>query len=541
MVQRGGLLRTNAGIAAGTALSRITGYGRILALAYLMQTSSGSGDKGSGLAAAYFLANTTPNIIYDLILGGILSATLVPLFTQAFEKNDTEAVNAIVSTAVAALVAITAVATLAAPLVIKFYTAVRLDPGVDASRYRGVSTTLAYFFLPQIFFYGMTAIATALLNARRRFFAAAWAPVLNNVIVIAMLLLARSVIDEVPSLELVQSSPKFRWLLGFGATAGVMAMALVLLPALTGAGVHIKAHLDWRHPAIKKLVRLSGWTAGYVVANQIAFLIVTQLAQRSTGGWVAYSTMYTFFQLPYGLLAVTVMTTVGPELARDMTHRDRDAFRRRIRDGLWLIILLMVPASIVMAVFAAPIAKLAGSFGDIPASPDVLAAFACGLVGFSAYLYFMRGFYAMNNTKTPFVINVIENILNIFFAYVLVDRYGVKGLAWSFSIAYLLSALLAYWVLSQWSGGLQGSTLVRGLARLGLIAFCTAIAAWAARDNIDGTGAALFGKLAFAAAAIVAIYIMLLAGLGLLDARRARTLIPGHRRVRGASPGHHDE
>ena len=541
MVQRGGLLRTNAGIAAGTALSRITGYGRILALAYLMQTSSAPGDKGSGLAAAYFLANTTPNIIYDLILGGILSATLVPLFTEAFEKNDTEAVNAIVSTAVAALVAITAIATLAAPLIIKFYTAVRLDPDVDASRYRGVSTTLAYFFLPQIFFYGMTAIATALLNARRHFFAAAWAPVLNNVIVIAMLLLARSVIDEVPSLELVQTSATFRWLLGFGATAGVMAMALILLPALTGSGIRIRAHLDWRHPAIKKLVRLSGWTAGYVVANQIAFLIVTQLAQRSTGGWVAYSTMYTFFQLPYGLLAVTVMTTVGPELARDITHRDRDAFRRRIRDGLWLIILLMVPASIVMAVFATPIAKLAGSFGDIPASPDVLAAFACGLVGFSAYLYFMRGFYAMHNTKTPFVINVIENILNIFFAYVLVDRYGVKGLAWSFSIAYLISALVAYWVLSQWSGGLQGSTLVRGLSRLGLIALCTAIAAWAARDNIDGTGAALFGKLAFAAAAIVAIYVMLLAGLGLLDARRARTLIPGHRRVTGASPSHLDE
>ena len=134
MVQRGGLLRTNAGIAAGTALSRITGYGRVLALAYLMQTSSGSGGKGSQLSAAYFLANTTPNIIYDLILGGILSATLVPLFTQAFEDRDADAVNAIVTTAAAALLAVTAVATLAAPLIIRFYTAVRVDPDVDAAR-----------------------------------------------------------------------------------------------------------------------------------------------------------------------------------------------------------------------------------------------------------------------------------------------------------------------------------------------------------------------------------------------------------------------
>ncbi len=541
MVQRGGLLRTNAGIAAGTALSRITGYGRVLALAYLMQTSTGTGGKGSQLSAAYFLANTTPNIIYDLILGGILSATLVPLFTQAFEDKDSDAVNAIVTTAAAALVAVTAVATLAAPLIIKFYTAVRLDPDVDAARYRSVSTTLAYFFLPQVFFYGITAIATALLNARRHFFAAAWAPVLNNVIVIAMLLLARSVIDEAPGLELVQSSPTFRWLLGFGATAGVVAMALVLLPALTKAGVHIKPRLDWRHPAIKKLVRLSGWTAGYVVANQIAFLIVTQLAQRSSGGFTAYSTMYIFFQLPYGLLAVTVMTTLSPELARDIAHRDRDAFRRRVRDGLWLIVLLMVPASIVMAIFAGPIAKLAGSFGEIDAAPGVLAAFSCGLVGFSAYLYFMRGFYAMHNTKTPFVINVVENILNIFFAYVLVGRYGVKGLAWSFTLAYLLSALLAYWVLSLWSGGLQGSTLARGLSRLTLVASGTAIAAWAARDNIVGSGAALFGRLGFASAIILGIYVLLLKAFGLLDAARARTLMPGNRpRTKGASPGRRD-
>jgi putative peptidoglycan lipid II flippase len=539
MVPRSGLLRTNAGIAAGTALSRATGYGRILALAYLMQTTSDPGDKGSALSASYLLANTTPNIIYDLILGGILSATLVPLFTRAFEENDSDAVNAIVTTATVALVAITAIATLAAPLIVRFYTALRLDPDLDADQYRSVSTTLAYFFLPQIFFYGITAIATALLNARRHFFAAAWAPVLNNIIVIGMLLLARSVIDETPSLDLVQSSASFRWLLGFGATAGVVAMALVLLPALTGAGIRIRWRLDWRHPAIKTLVRLSGWTAGYVVANQIAFLIVTQLAQRSAGGFTAYSTMYIFFQLPFGLLAVTVMTTVSPELARDIARRDRDAFRRRVRDGLWLIILLMVPASIVMALFAKPIAQLAGSFGDIESSPDILAAFGCGLVGFSAYLYFMRGFYAMHNTKTPFTLNVIQNLLNIVLAYALVGEYGVEGLAWAFSIAYILAAVVAHRVLSLWSGGLQGSTMTRGLSRLALVAAGTAIAAWAARDSIVGSGAALFGRLAFATAVILVVYVLLLAALGLLDANRVRTLLSGNR-VTEASPDRRD-
>jgi putative peptidoglycan lipid II flippase len=316
-------------------------------------------------------------------------------------------------------------------------------------------------------------------------------------------------------------------------------MALVLLPAVAGSGVRLRWRFDFRHPAINKLVRLSAWTAGYVVANHIAFLIVTQLAQRSAGGFVAYITMYTFFQLPFGLLAVTVMTTISPELARDFTHRDRDAFRRRVRDGLWLILLLMVPASIMMAIFAEPVARLAGSFGNIEASPDILAAFACGLVGFSAYLYFMRAFYAMHNTKTPFVLNVIQNLMNIVFAYALVGEFGVEGLAWAFSLSYLVAALITHRVLSLWARGLHGSTMLRGLARLALAGACTAIAAWAASDSITGTGIALIGRLAFASIVILVVYGLLLAGLGLIDATRARTLLPGNRAT-AASPGRRD-
>jgi putative peptidoglycan lipid II flippase len=152
----------------------------------------------------------------------------------------------------------------------------------------------------------------------------------------------------------------------------------------------------------------------------------------------------------------------------------------------------------------------------------------------------MRGFYAMHNTKTPFVINVVQNILNIVFAYLLVDRYGVEGLAWSFTIADALAAVLAYWVLSLWSGGLQGATLVRGLARLSLVALCTLIAAWAARDNIIGSGTELFGRLAFASAVILGIYALLLKAFGLLDSARVRTLMPGNR-PKEASPGRRDE
>src|SRR5262245_53993165 len=136
MAPRAGLLRTNAGIAAGTAFSRITGYGRVLALAYLVQIGTGPADKGSALSASYLLANTTPNIIYDLVLGGILSATLVPLFTSHFEHDDIDSVSAIVTTSIGLLAILTAIATFAAPLIIRFYTALRLDPTVDPHLYR---------------------------------------------------------------------------------------------------------------------------------------------------------------------------------------------------------------------------------------------------------------------------------------------------------------------------------------------------------------------------------------------------------------------
>jgi hypothetical protein len=134
---------------------------------------------------------------------------------------------------------------------------------------------------------------------------------------------------------------------------------------------------------------------------------------------------------------------------------------------------------------------------------------------------------------------VIQNALNIIFAYAFVGEYGVEGLAWAFSLAYLVAALIAHRVLSLWARGLHGSTMLQGLARLALAGAATAVAAWAARDSITGSGVALIGRLAFATTVILVVYVLLLAGLGLLDATRARTLLPGNRAT-GASPSRRD-
>ncbi|MEK7801555.1 MAG: lipid II flippase MurJ, partial [Pseudomonadota bacterium] len=170
------LLRTNIVVGFGTFLSRITGFLRVLLLASVFGFT--------GLSDVYNTANTTPNIIYELLLGGILSATLLPVFVRQFADGDSEGMSAVLSVVALALGVLTLVATLCAPYIIGLYAVSR---GADYTVFLSVGTRLAYCFLPQIFFYGVIALATSMLNARHRFAVPAYAPILNNLIVMAVL------------------------------------------------------------------------------------------------------------------------------------------------------------------------------------------------------------------------------------------------------------------------------------------------------------------------------------------------------------------
>ena len=238
---------------------------------------------GPALRDAYVLANNTPNIIYELILGGILTATLVPLFTAQLEHDDEEGTSAVVSVAVVGLGVLTVLALIAAPLLILLY-GTNPGKGVDAGDFRRVGIVLALLFAPQVFFYGLMALGTALLNARRHFIAAAWAPVLNNVVVIAILLLVGAFdIGGDEPLSKVRHHGGLLLLLGLGTTAGIVAMAVALLPPMRRAGVRIRFHPDWHHPGVRKALALSGWTVGYVIANQVAAQTVAVLAEAGFG------------------------------------------------------------------------------------------------------------------------------------------------------------------------------------------------------------------------------------------------------------------
>ena len=470
-----GLLRSNLIVASGTAVSRLTGFVRTFLIVYLLF---------GGLGDAFINANNTPNMIYELILGGILTASLVPLFSDDLERGDgKEATSAIISVALVALVIVTIIGIIGGPLLILLFSTGSAD--IRKQDYIDVGIPLALLFAPQIFFYGLMAVWSAVLNARRRFLAAAWAPVLNNLIAIATLIYAGRLVedrlragagvdaarkDPGLSLHAALDDRTILWILGIGSTLGIAVMALSLYPALRRSGFRLKFQLKLRHPAVQRALRLSFWTLGYVIANQIAVVVIQILAEPSSGDASDYQVSYQWFQLPHALLAVSIMVTFEPLLGRADSRGDLKDFNTQLLLGFRLIGLLIIPAAAGYVALPLGLDSITfdatGPLETILRLTGIIAAFAIGLPGFSTYLYALRGFYAKKNTKIPFVINCVENAINIVLAILFVRWWGVVGLALAFAVAYSVSAVIAVVVLNRHSPGFDWNGLLQTWIKL---------------------------------------------------------------------------
>lgn len=517
------LLRSNLTVAMGTAFSRLTGLLRVAVFGIVIGQSA--------LADAYYSANQSPNAIYELLLGGVLSASLVPLFTRHAEHRDDNATSAVVTVAVLALTALTAISVAAAPFIFRLFS-IDVASGVDEADYRNAGTALARIFLIQIFFYGLSAIAGALLQARRRFFAAAWAPAMSNVVIIVSLLFVPSAIGgREPELIDVLTNDRLRMILGVGTTIGIAVMALALLPALRAADVSLQFAPEFRHPAVRQLIALSGWTLGYVVANQVAIVVIQNLAEPGSGQVNAYALAYIFFVLPHGLLAMSIVTTFTPEMARSVQQRDREAFIARSGSGIRLVALLTFPAAAGMFVLRRSVVGLAldhGNFdaGDALLTSRALAGFALGLVGFSMYLFVLRGFYAHGDARTPFVINLFENLINIVLAVILVGRYGVLGLAAAFAIAYTVSCLWSLRVMGDKVPGFSARAVLAGMWKMAVAAVVMAELTWLVADVVGtNTGLGALVRVTVAGALGVVSYVAMLVVLGVPEAHDVRSRI----------------
>ncbi|MCC5951961.1 MAG: murein biosynthesis integral membrane protein MurJ [Acidimicrobiia bacterium] len=497
------LLRSSLAVSAGTALSRITGLIRTLVLAGVLGAALVG---ATGVADAYNLANTAPNALYDLLIGGVLAATLVPVLVARTEEGDRRGVEAVVTVLLVTLAALTLLTVVFAPWIVRLFTF--QTPPLEQAEVESVAVPLLRLFLPQVFFYGATALGTALLNAHRRFALAAFAPVLNNVVVVCVLLAVPRVAQGTPTLEQVRDDPVLLALLGLGTTAGIVAMALVLVPGLVRAGVPLGWNLAWRHPAVTQIVRLSGWTFGYVLANQIGLVLLLGMALGlGEGPLSAWTYAYLFFQLPFGLFAVAVMTTFLPELSSAFSRGDAPAYRDRFLMGGRLILVVILPCAAAMAVLARPLVAFLfeGAAGLLVAeqaftaasgelTAEALALFAVGLPGFSLYLYVMRGFYARRNTRIPFFVNLAKTVLMVALAVPMTAAWSMAGLVGAFSVAYTVGGVMALVVLARTVDGLGVGSAVSAVARSLLAALATAAAAWAVAAQVsDRTDATSLG------------------------------------------------
>jgi putative peptidoglycan lipid II flippase len=530
-------------VAVGTFASRLTGFLRVLVIGYVLGVSV--------LSDAFNYANGIPNIIYDLLIGGILAATLIPVFVEHMSGDDpaeaSRSISAIMTAICAALVVVSAILWLAAPLVIHFY--LLLSPKSTGVAERDLATRLLRWFSPQVFFLGVIVATTALLNARRRFAAAAFSPVLNNLVAIAALLVTKAVASHVldqkglsPGATLGQfgRDEKAVLVLGLGTTLGYAVQLLAQLPATHRLGLRLRPVWNLRHPAVRRVAGLSSWLVGVVIANQVSLALVMILAGRSYGGVTAYQFAYQFFQLPYALIAVSIASAIMPNLAEHYTARRRVAFERQFVTGLRVTLAVLIPVSLVYMAVALPFIELAIHHGAVGQSgahlvTRTLIAFAVGLPGFSAFFLLMRAFQAMQDARTMFRIYVVENALTVGAALILSPLLGVPGLALAWVGPYTIASVYAVVRLRRRVGTLGGWLTVRALLRILVASAVTGIAAFAVGVPFRSTqsDAVLLTRLILQVGVGCTVYLVL---ARLLDVRELRPIAAAWSRLRHRSP-----
>ncbi len=536
----GSLVRASSVMAAGTVASRALGFVRSAVLVAAL---------GQALTLSTFtVANTVPNILYILLAGGVLNAVFVPQLVRAMRQGEEYAQaygDRLLTLAGVVLGVVTLVATAAAPLLVAMYTVLSKNDSADTR----VATLLAYWCLPQIFFYGIYTMLSQVLNARGSFGPMMWAPVVNNLVAITggVLFIVAFTVDAQDPTSLGTGAIT---LLGASTTLGVVAQAAVLVPVLRRTGFRYRPRLDLRGSGLGRAGDLARWTFLFVLVNQLAYVVIVNLGYAADSeakdvlaygvGYGAYATAYLIFVLPHSVITVSVMTGLLPRMSREAADGDLAAVRRSLAEAWRLTgVGVMVAAAGLVALGPALTGVLYASSGADGARYIGLltAAFALGLPAFSAQYVALRGFYAFEDTRTPFLLQLAiagSNVVLALAAYaVLPLRWRMVGVALAYAVTYAGGLALSTSVLRRRTGGLDGAGVVRHYVRLAVAAVPAGLLAWAvswAAGQRLGTG--LGGSLAALTSGGV---VLVIAYVGLARALRVEELTELLGRVRGRS------
>ena len=479
------LVSASALMAGGTATSRVLGYFRLMLLVYLF-------GNGTRQAEMFTIATTVPNSMYILLAGGVLNTVLVPQLVRAIrgDADRGEAyTNRIMTAGLIALGLITLLLTLAVPAIVSLYSAGGWKSPELSAQYQSM-IMLAYYCMPQVFFYGVHVMAGQVLNARDRFGPMMWAPIANNVVSIMVLLLYLIVFERTSTGAPFTASQEL--LLGLGSTLGIAAQAAVLIPFLRASGYHFRPRFDFKNTGLGKTFRLAKWTLGFVLVTQAALVVVSKLASGATvggegAGLTAYSNAWAVWILPHSLITVSLATAMLPTASRLAAAGDRPGVAAETMRAIRLAVTALLPASVAFLVLGLPLAHLVFGFGqgakDASYVGGALMALAIGLVPFTMQYVCLRAFYALEDTRTTFFLQCLIASINVVLgvaAVLLLDDPALvaTGLAFSYSAAYLIGLPVSFSTLRRKLPDLDAEELVRHCVRLLLAVTPAAIAAW---------------------------------------------------------------
>ena len=461
-------------MAVGTLVSRGTGFLRTLVLVYAIGVSY--------LNNAYNNANTLPNTVYYLMLGGIFTSVVVPLLVRAAKRDPDHGeayAQRMFTLGAVSLLAVTVVATLAAgPLVDLYAPTIHGPPGSPDAAEHHLMVVWAYFFIPQIFFYGMSSLIGAILNTRGRFAAPMWTPVINNLVVIVVggLYVVTVGLHKTPQ----NISSGGVELLGIGTTLGVVAQTVALFPSLRGAGFRWRPTLAFRPGEVSEMRRMAGWMSVYVVsqwAGNLIVQIVANAAEPGLNGYSAYSIAWQLFQLPYAIVGISVITALLPRMSDHASTRRYSLVRDDFSIGVRLASVIVVPAALYLGLLGGPLAELLFSYGSAdPAHAryigEVFGLFSLGLVPYMLTQLQLRVFYSFQDSRTAAFVGLLTMGISIAANYVALSMLPrqnvVAGLAVAYGIANLAGAIAGWALLLRRVGSLDGWAIARSLSRMHL-------------------------------------------------------------------------
>ncbi len=452
------IARSSAWMALGTVVSRVTGFARLLLIAFTI---------GTALDADLFNnANTIPNALYILVAGGIFNVVLVPQLVRAM-KRDPDGGDAYAQRIITLGLLVLAVATVALLLVVPGLVHLVFDqklftPGFENQRES--ARLLMWLCMPQVFFYGAFVLVGQVLNARGRFGPMMWAPIANNLVAVAVLGLYIAAFGTSAGTDGFSTDQAL--LLGLGSTAGIAVQTLVLVPFLRRAGFRFRPRFDFRGVGLGHTLRLGWWTLLFILANQVAFIVIQRLGTRGTldgassgesaAGSAVSEIGFLVSQVPHGVITVSLATAIIPTLAALAADSRHDRMRVELGRTLRLALAIIAPLAVAAACLG-PVGADAIAYGGIRGNADVIgvtvAAFAPAMVVFTVHYLMLRGFYANEDTRTPFFVQLVIATVNVVAAVTLTQDVAPSRvaamLALSYGLAYLVGAVLSTTFLSR--------------------------------------------------------------------------------------------